>query len=461
MVENIWYIIISETNEAIDFLCKGQKDKIIVEDILQQIFLAMDYNPDTGECQMSDPVESLCSALKKPMPSAKNLTERICEVLQYYYRFGNHSGNYMVTALDSRLNWGKTPAPRLLDQLALDILLPNLYSVLLLEAKGYEVPEADAINLKTLLNEYPGDPSRFYHILGDSFPNELKHLFALKDKTGPKPYRICTQHPQLFLAILSCLKSSPLCGKSVTEHSLASNEYFFNECMNAIAPKGNWTGNSFSEYYLFERFFRLNTKLTLFWGENRDRFQPGNIQAPDKFLQRKSISCPGLLADVFFSSPLVLFPSDTFVDFIFNDEPAETDAELIESQFLSFIINLSSCWFPIALILFRLYFLMHHIKGYDAVYDFLFPNQGEFAAFAKKYTPEIKIKSDTPGRIDSRDVSQALKNRYAKTWSVFKFDNVNALNIQTRSHWLDKAPPNYYTTKDRSMLRHMREWIYY
>lgn len=286
------------------------------------------------------------------------------------------------------------------DTVILDTLKSNLYCILLLEAMGQTSPDESASTLTELIWETSLDYAELSKTLSTNFPDILKELFAIEEKRQPSdPYKISTRYPELFLAELQHWRTAPLTGENSTAASYKYNMKFYQGCMGAIAPNGIWTKNSFAQYYLFERFFRLNAKHILFWGE---------YDCPDK---EASVS-PAFLADCLFQSPLVLFPHEVLPKLLYEKWE---DIPLHERQAytLNLPILLSARWFFVILSILRNYMCKHNIVSPEDVHTFFFPEPDDFSKFVMSVKPISKIKMDEV--INNRK----LQNTYSQRWSAF------------------------------------------
>lgn len=288
------------------------------------------------------------------------------------------------------------------DTVILDMFKSNLYCVLLLEAMGQRIPDDNPRNLSELAKEKPlvFDYLDLSKILSNDFPDILKSLFAVDQKKRGDEYQICTRYTDLFMAILRNLRNAPLTGKeSGTQASYQYNMRFYDGCMKAIAPEDKWTDNSFAQYYLFERFFRLNAKYTLFWAEC------------DCSEKRESVS-PALLSDCLFSSPLVILPDEILPKLLYKKW---SDAPIHERQAhaLHFLIKMSSLWFFTVLETLRAYMRKQGIVSPADVNSFFFPEPDDFSEFVKRFKPGYEDKCD---EIKSK---RNLRETYQEQWGSF------------------------------------------
>lgn len=284
------------------------------------------------------------------------------------------------------------------DETILDLLKSNLYCVLLLEAMGQTLPDETSSTLTALIQETPLDYWELSKALSMSFPEILEELFVIKEKSQTSdPYQISTRYPELLLAELQHSRKSPWSDVDSTVASYKYNMKFYQGCISAIAPNDRWTKESFAQYYLFERFFRLNAKHTLFWGE---------YHCTDK---GPSVS-PSFLADCLFQSPLVLFPHEMLPKLLYEkwgDKPIYER----QARVLCFTALISCRWFFVTLEILRNHMRKHDIVSPEDVHEFFFPGSDDFSKFVKLARPRVKL--------DDVTTDSALQKTYSNRWSAF------------------------------------------
>lgn len=315
--------------------------------------------------------DTLTAMLNSKDTTAIALVEYIYEILWDTQMFELDDASILSGGMLTRESSGDLRSKDILSS----ILIPNLYCVLLLEANG-QWNTAEKISLRSLREQHPFDSDgktasyvELCRTLENDFPDILRSLFD-KSAASSGEYNVCTQYPKLFLAIASAFKKSPIAPNEKTATSLVSNAAFYDLCMSVIAPDNNWfgadkSGQPLIEYYLFERLFRLNTKFKLFQADYEARMSA-------------DVLSPVLLADFFFSSPLVFFPKNMLTSLLYS-KTAEDQYDIKEAtSFLHFLIQLSSFWFPVILSFLRIYMRKFNITTRQSVQSFLFQNPADF-----------------------------------------------------------------------------------
>lgn len=337
--------------------------------------------------------------------SAMTIIEHTCEALSDFPKFTSAAASDLSAGM---LVNGGNDNPKETGQILCGILFANLYCILALEAIGQNKPNNKSSTLTDIIrNDANIDLPAASRLLSKEFPPALKELFAVHKLNGKKsfPYQIGTQFSKLFCAVLTNYRISPASSVERTANSLLSSVKFYNKCIQAIAPENEWSSRSFAEYFLFERIFRLNTKSTLCYEE---------------FRTKKLVLSPKLLGDFFFHSPLVIFPKGNLLNLFYE---GETDSESYKKsvQFLHFLIQLSSDWFPQALGVLRTYMKKNSIQSFDEVNQFFFPWFRNFSDFQKMYIPYL----DIPNRNEkaSSPIPRALIENYSKGWCAFAPDS--------------------------------------
>ena len=280
------------------------------------------------------------------------------------------------------------------DETILDLLKSNLYCVLLLEAMGQTPPDETTSTLTDLIGGIPIDYIELSKALSTSFPEILEELFVIKEKSqASDPYQISTRYPELFLAELQHSRKSPWSDADSTVTSYKYNMKFYQGCISAIAPNDRWTKESFAQYYLFERFFRLNAKHTLFWGEYHCADRP-------------SVS-PSFLADCLFQSPLVLFPHEMLPKLLY-EKWGNIPIHERQAHVLRLPILISYRWFFVILEILRSYMHKHSIVSPDDVQRFFFPESDDFSKFVISAKPKV--------RLDDVTKDSTLQKTYSNRW---------------------------------------------
>ncbi len=232
------------------------------------------------------------------------------------------------------------------ESFARSTLKVNLYCVLLLEAMRQTLPDVKP----KILNEFIDDRIKrledsstghtdyeeISRMLSKRFPAILKELFAISKKESDGKYQIRTRYPELLFPMLRFCRNMPLVDSERSSYSFERGSIFYKECIHSISQCDH-PEVSLAEYYLFERLFRLNAKISLF-------------KAEYSCLEKKESLSPRLLANCLFPLPLVLFPENNLTDLLYGDwsEAGEsiipkTSQEISSRQslVLSFLIRLS------------------------------------------------------------------------------------------------------------------------
>lgn len=252
---------------------------------------------------------------------------------------------------------------------------------------------------------------------------------------------IHTPYRRLFAAGLDRIDISPLSSTESTAFSCTQNKTFYDTCINAIDMNIDNILDSMADYYLFERFFRLNTKFQLFWGEYQSEIG-------------KSALSPALLGDFFYSSPLVLFPDRMLPNLVYEQKDG-LSPYMPCAQFLHFLIQLSSYWFPIVLYILRLYMGTHEIKGPDGVKSF-FSGYADFPSLLVRVMPKCELESDFIRG------NRGIKEDYANRWKYFSPDKSHyreSLTPLTLEDWSLKKYSETYTVEDCIALRDIQETL--
>lgn len=352
---------------------------------------------------------------------------------------------------------GKFEPDEIGEQLIRDILTPNLYCNLLIEAQYNQAKEK-------------GKGFSSYSKM-TYFPAALKELFLVYPKEGKRGFDVFTPYHNLF----QCIMRSPYMRTydGSPKNSYINDRNFLEACMNAIAPDNCWTRESFEAYYLFERFFRINTKQSLFW----ESFKEEGSQNNDPNFIPPS---PMLLGKFFYSSPLVFFPDKLLTSLLSHaqyvesedakkrreaaskvksKEPLEKaqahmwDATLCSLQTLHLLLQLSSYYFQYLLWLIRAYAKEMKLDRYDTLQQYLFPSKDSFSEFRDKFTPRIYK--------EGLNIRRA-KEEYAYDWSSFlpkggyTTENLKCPSLMDISN---QAVPTYYTDHDYRLFREIQDSI--
>lgn len=351
-----------------------------------------------------------------------------------------------------------------------DILRPNLYCVLALEALGHDTESPK--NLSTIVDGFDVEFTRVSRSLSQVFPDTLRELFRIRKKTTEKnsPYEISTSFPELLVAVLNHAQISPLSTDRSTVNSIIYSKQFYDACIEAVAPNGVWSGRSFAEYYLFERIFRLNTKFTLFWAEY-------NAETGMDALS------PRILADFFLHSPLVLFPqispptqqkkssqANGKLLHLFYESSPDSGAHVHPTRFLHFLIQLSSFWFPQVLGILRTYMKSRKITSFDDVDRFFFPvasKSDDFSSFREKYVPTTKEfssyeKGTSKNGKSGFKLPRASIDCYSKRWYRFALPSlipVEALVPQSLDNWKRKLSSTYPELQDHYAITEIQQTL--
>lgn len=284
--------------------------------------------------------------------------------------------------------------------------------MLSLEAVGQRVAPDAFLNLANFKEEYGPkwkDPSE-QTIKPALLPGGLRNLFVVEreSESANSPYKIGTKFPELLYAILRKLSISPLSKKGKTSSSLAYSREFYDECIDAISKSetdGAWSKHSFTEFYLFERLFRLNAKFTLACYEYN--------------LEGERTLSPEFLRELFFHSPLVIFPPKLLG--IFCGKATEYSVQKTATQFLHFLIQLSAYWFPCILLTLRRYMQDNEIQSFCDVCKFFFPDSKSFEIFQKTYTPNLKKLPSYELFFPKEGYAQrGARDTFSKRWSEFR-----------------------------------------
>ncbi len=403
--------------------------------------------------------------------SAMAIMQYVCNILLEFPQF--ELGPASDTSAGMLMKYNDDEFP-LENGIVYEILYPNLYCVLALDAIGQRCPAEPPKTLTALLGLSCDEKTKLIEasrFLSKYFPEELKNLFRVVKSNGANknpPYEINTQFPALLSAILKHARTSPLSAKESTANSIILSKRFYDTCIDAIAPNGIWSKRSFAEYYLFERVFRLNAKFTLFWAEYNTS------------QKNKTALSPKILSDFFFHSPLVLFPQIAQhrkpslgkgkLLFLFYNQHADYKKQ---TEFLHFLIQLSSYWFPIVLSILRDYMKYHNITSFSDVERFFFPenqNEIEFSSFQQTYTPATTefpdggSEQESPGnRQTKRKLPRPLTDAYSQNWSAFRpcFDHHSkAFAPKSLADWRDEAIPEHATAADHYAMNEIKQTLY-
>lgn len=344
------------------------------------------------------------------------------------------------------------------DGLVYEILYPNLFSVLLLEAIGQRTGPDAFLTLAKLKSIYGGNDEALspeQKIKPFLLPEGLRELFAIERKSGRKnsPYQIGTNFPELLYGILKKISTSPLREGLKTANSLSYLKSFYDECVKAISPTEVWSERSFAEFYLFERIFRLNAKFTL-----------ASFDCDSKGEYTLS---PELLRDFFFHSPLAIFPSG-FLG-LFYTKTIEHPVRQVAKQSLHFLIQLSAYWFPCILSVMRTYMQDHEIRSPNDICKFFFPEPDRFESFRKDIAQALETPSSYK-RLFPEDsyAERRVRDDFSEKWSIFRPSPsycAEAYAPLLLSDWKDILYQNYPDLVDSETaksifftINHWRKW---
>lgn len=451
-MEHIWDIIISNTDNMDgerlfkELICTPNYGPYLAEEEINTIFTD---NAAENQCIIEEIVYHLLQNFQELLNtkglSARKVIDACCNLLLDFPQCDNKDVSVLSNGTLVRSGSSITS---LETGHIYDILEANLYCVLLLEAKGQRLPNNESYNLTHTADiaESFGlevNYSRLSRLLSsNTFPAILKELFAV-EQNGKEPYSIHTPYCRLLAAELDRINISPLSSSESAAYSCIQNKTFYDICINAINISSDNVLDSIADYYLFERFFRLNTKFQLFWKEYQLEIDESTLS-------------PALLGDFFYSSPLVLFPDRMLSSLIY----AQTDslpAYMPGAQFLHFLIQLSSYWFPIVLYILRHYMGIHAIKSPDDVKSF-FSGSTEFSALWEIVIPKCELE------VDIIKGNRRIKDDYAKRWKCFSPDKshyLESLTPLTLEEWCFKKYSKTYTVEDCIALREIQETLFY
>lgn len=445
-MDSIWDIMISNT------------DNMNEERLYEHLMSSVPYDAnltDEGKKNIftDDGAENLCimeertahaimkfrELLNTKDLSAWAIMDVCCDLLLDFPQFELEDVSTISCGMLTRAGISKTLSE---DGLVYNILGPNLYCVLLLEAKGQRLPDNDSRSLKDIADDCGFDvnySNMSRSLSSNNFPDILKELFAV-EQSGRRPYEIRTPYSRLFAAELNQINDSPLRTK---EYSCIQHRTFYDMGIDAIGLNGDCALDSIADYYLFERFFRLNTEFQLLWGEYQ-------------FGTGKSALSPALLGDFFYSCPLALLPDGLLSSLFYKPNDGDSDhMYLCGAQFLHFLIQLSSYWFPIVLNVLREYMDIHNIKSPDDVKSF-FSKSIKFQSSLVNVMPKCRFAPD-----DIRN-NRRLKEDYAERWQHFSPIESRcreALTPLTLEEWSSKRFSEAYTALDCIALKDIQETL--
>ena len=436
-MENMWEAIIG--NPALDETDKATSD--ILKD-LEQRQKEIEYPVD------AEISSRMLKMLNSDITTARDLIAESCKFLSCYPRF--LSGETALLSIPMLVE-GKGSSPNQTCQVLINILLPNLYSILLLEAdiRQQDMKEPMTFSDFVLNKDTQSiDFSSMYRTLASSaFSPELKKLLGVQSRAGKEQYQIRTNFPNLLLGLTKYLNISPLSENVKTANSYIYNIKFYKGCFSQIAPKGLWTEKSFEEYYILERIFRIETKLHLF-----DILKKESIEkSSDISFSHK------LLSDFFFSSPLAILPKTLYSTLLKNgyDRIRSEDEKICIPQSLHFLIQLSAVWFPSILRIMRTYMVLHDVRKYQDVKDFLFSGPDYFKSFSDTHMP-MTDKRNT--KLDTR----ALKEEYSNEWSDFTplggycSESMEWSSLQS---WATRRCPDSYSLAEQYALKQIQDTL--
>ena len=139
-------------------------------------------------------------------------------------------------------------------------------------------------------------------------------------------------------------------------------------------------------------------------------------------------------------------------------------------QFLHFLIQLSSFWFPQVLGVLRIYMKDHKIMSFNDVDKFFcsgIQNGNDFSSFQKTYIPTTEEfdgykKASTDGKRTKLQLPRALISRYSKSWKTFTpcFDFPDrTFSLQSLEQWDQKAVSKYSNLTDYYAMAEIQQTL--
>jgi hypothetical protein len=306
--------------------------------------------------------------------------------------------------------------------------------------------------------------SEFSRALSGEFPSVLKELFLIEEKKGNKPYQIKTQYPDLLFAMLHSWRNMPFLDKGRASNTFECNTKFYRECIHLISLNG-WNTNSVLQYYLFERLFRLHTKVALFNSEQQCK-------------EKKHSVSPGFLADYFFPSPFGLLPWCALSYLLYQkwrDTEENLEIEERQTRTLCYLARLSHHFYYI-LGLIRQIMQERKLQSPEEITTFFFPEgKDEEDKFANMVRPKDYLVLANQGK------SQTIR-KYNEKWRDFvpvkpvtkieshvrtekiayisrSSDYLHALEAMGREDWSTRDTKAYKSHIDQLVLLKMQERI--
>lgn len=279
---------------------------------------------------------------------------------------------------------------------AFDLLKVNLTWKLMLDLnKMCLAPEPRT--LRSLYEKYhctTKDLSQLSRKPIKEYPRIFKRSFGIKYRD--RHYIIETPFPKLLVTLVEHQNDLPFL-KEPKMPSWNRDINLYRDCLSVIAPNNKWDRDSYIAYYLFERLFRYNAKIRLFFKHEESRKKID--------LEEKEI-CSRIknTADLFFHSPLVYIPDD-YIDSIagFSDE----------CSFHAFRV-MSFYYFPAILCTAKYIISKKNMLDYKKFVEYVFPSERQWNEWDCHYSRFV------PSLLDDKNLQRgAQRDRYQNIWCDF------------------------------------------